>query len=319
MLISVIIPVYNAEKYLKKCLESVRLQTFDDWEVIAIDDGSTDNSFTILQYYASLDKRFRIARQTNVGPGETRNRAMDKAEGDMIVFIDSDDYIENDYFQLLSERMSNGADVVFIDIIQEKPNGEIIRLEKMSKFKNKSKTDMIGCQMTGYMPWGGVRKAVSRNLIEKNQLRYTTDPVGEEAIFSFEMLRNAQNIAFIEKNLYHYVNHPGSQSKTPIGTWEVTLKKMRQHMEANGIKQEYRVHLASFAFVVLISWLLKYSKVNSLDETWRCLCEKRKEYISEYSWQLNPDYIRKDVRILIPFVRMHLLLPIVVAAGLSKH
>lgn len=319
MKISVIVPVYNAEKYLNKCIESVLAQTYPDWELILVDDGSKDGSADIIDGYAASDTRIKAIHQENAGPGMARNRGIEEATGDMIVFLDSDDYIEKDYFQLLAERVSDeGAEVVFIDVIQEKPDGKVIRLEKMSRFKEKSKNDMIGCQMTGYMPWGGVRKAVSRKLIEENDLRYSADPVGEEAIFSFEMLRNAKKISFIEKGLYHYVNHPGSQSKNPNGTWEVTLAKMKQHLEEKGIEQEYEAQVASFAFVVMILWLLKYAKKNSIVATWKNFCERRRAYINDYGWQLNPGYVRKEVRLLIPFIRMHLLLPIVVAAGWSN-
>lgn len=319
MKISVIVPVFNAEKYLKKCVDSVISQTHTDWEMILVDDGSNDKSGDIADSYAVKDTRIRVFHQENAGPGMARNHGIDKATGDFLVFLDSDDYIEREYFLLLSNCIKEqGAEAVFIDVIQEKPDGEIIRYEKMSRFKEKSKKDMIGCQMTGYMPWGGVRKAVSRKLVTENHLRYSADTVGEEAIFSFEVLRNARKVSFIENGLYHYVNHPGSQSKNPNGTWEVTLAKMKQHLEEKGIEQEYKVQVASFAFVVMILWLLRYAKKNSIVATWKSFCKKRKAYINEYGWQLNPGYVRKEVRLLLPFVRMHLLLPIVVAAEWSK-
>ena len=315
MKISVIIPVYNAEKYLRKCLDSVCNQTYMDWEVIAVDDGSLDNSYEILQEYAAKDSRFIIETKKNEGPGLTRNRALDKATGDYIVFLDSDDYIDKNYFELLARKYNETkAEVIFIDVLQEDINGKILRYEKMSNFKDLNRKDMIGCQMTGYMPWGGVRKATSRDLVERERLRYSEDTVGEEAIFSFELLRNANNVVFIEKPLYHYINHPGSQSKNPNGTWEVTLKKVEEHLEAKGIMEEYRDALASFAFVVLILWLLRFAKQNSLLETIKAVRKKTFEFESNYGWGLTQKYIRKEARILIPFFKYRFLIFIVLLA-----
>lgn len=315
MKISVIIPVYNAEKYLSQCLDSVCNQTYTDWEVIAVDDGSRDNSYEILQEYAAKDSRFIIETKKNEGPGLTRNRALDKATGDYIVFLDSDDYIDKNYFELLEKKYNETkAEVIFIDVLQEDINGKILRYEKMSNFKDLNRKDMIGCQMTGYMPWGGCRKAASRRLIEREHLRYTEDTVGEEAIFSFELLRNANKVVFIEKPLYHYVNHAGSQSKNPNGTWEVTLKKMEEHLNAKGLMDEYRDAVASFAFVVLISWLLRFVKNNDLIKIYTTFKEEINKYSDNYCWNLNKEYLRKEVGYLILFIKYRLLWPVILAA-----
>lgn len=315
MKISVIIPVYNAEKYLRKCLDSVRNQTYMDWEVIAVNDGSLDNSYEILQEYAAKDSRFIIETKKNEGPGLTRNRALDKATGDYIVFLDSDDYIDKNYFELLARKHNETkAEVIFIDVLQEDINGKVLIYEKMSNFKDLNRKDMIGCQMTGYMPWGGVRKAASRDLVEREHLRYSEDTVGEEAIFSFELLRNANYVEFIEKPLYHYINHPGSQSKNPNGTWEITLKKMEEHLEAKGIMGEYRDALASFAFVVLILWLLRFAKQNSMLKTLNVFNLKFNDFKLKFQNIPVSRYTRKEIIIIYKLLQYSFMLPIVLAA-----
>lgn len=319
MKISVIMPIYNAEKYLNKCIQSVIDQTYTNWELIAIDDGSKDSSFFILSEFAVKDSRIKGETKKNEGPGVTRNRALDKATGDYVVFLDADDYIEPDYFKLLKERVEiENADVVFIDVFQETPDGRLIKYEKMSSFKSDCRKDMIGCQMTGYMPWGGWRKAASRSLIEKHHLRYTAQAVGEEAIFSFELLRHAKKISFIEKNLYHYINHSGSQSKTKNSTWETTLEKMKEHLEKEGIREEYDDCLNAFAFTVLISWLLRNSKKMSIHRCLSFFKGKVKEFETVYGWEIESRYMRKEVRILKPVVKMKILLPVVIAAKVVK-
>ena len=198
MRISVLIPVYNAAEYLARCLDSIIAQTYSDWEVIAVDDGSKDNSYQILQQYAEKDNRIIAVTKENEGPGLTRNYALELAQGEYIVFVDADDYIEPVYFEELEKCVhENGADVVFIDVIQERPDGSVICEEKMSAFAEYSKKDLISYQMCGTMPWGGVRKAARKSLIEEYNIRYTKDPVGEEAAYSFKLLFYAKKILTI--------------------------------------------------------------------------------------------------------------------------
>lgn len=98
---SVIIPVYNVESYLRECLDSVLCQTFQDWEAICVNDGSSDNSLAILDEYAAKDSRFKVVSQTNGGLSAARNTGMDNASGEYIVFLDSDDWIEYNTLEIL--------------------------------------------------------------------------------------------------------------------------------------------------------------------------------------------------------------------------
>ena len=103
--ISVIIPVYNVEKFLRKCLNSVRFQTYSNLEIICIDDGSTDRSFEILQEFASQDNRFVVIKQKNRGAGAARNRGIKLATGDYITFVDSDDWILLDLYETFVKKL----------------------------------------------------------------------------------------------------------------------------------------------------------------------------------------------------------------------
>ncbi|WP_299524526.1 glycosyltransferase family 2 protein [uncultured Methanobrevibacter sp.] len=105
--ISVVLPVYNVEKYLKQCLDSLINQTFDDFEVICVNDGSTDSSLNILEEYASKDDRFRIISQQNKGLSGARNTGMNYIKGNYLLFLDSDDWIEENALELLYNQVSN--------------------------------------------------------------------------------------------------------------------------------------------------------------------------------------------------------------------
>lgn len=107
MLFSIIIPVYNVEKYLRECLDSVVGQTFADWEAICVDDGSTDGSVAIAEEYAGSDQRIKVVRQANAGTAAARNAGLKAAQGDYIFFLDSDDWIESRTLQALADHLGS--------------------------------------------------------------------------------------------------------------------------------------------------------------------------------------------------------------------
>lgn len=111
MRFSIVIPVYNVEPYLHECLNSVLSQTFSDWEAVCVDDGSTDNSLVVLETYASKDSRFRVVTQPNGGLSSARNTGTKAAQGDYVFFLDSDDWLEPNALQVLSEHL-NGEDLL---------------------------------------------------------------------------------------------------------------------------------------------------------------------------------------------------------------
>ena len=133
--ISVVIPVYNAEKYIGKCLDSIINQTYKNWEVICINDGSSDKSEEIIDTYKNQKYNITLIKQKNMGPGAARNTGIDKANGDYIVFIDADDYIDSNFFSRLNDVVQD-TDIVFIDIMQVNGFGERIKDEIMSKYSN---------------------------------------------------------------------------------------------------------------------------------------------------------------------------------------
>ena len=114
--VSVIIPVYNTQPWLRECLDSVLCQTLGDFEVICVDDGSTDQSGSILQDYAAKDSRFHILSQSNKGQSAARNAGLKVARGEYVYFLDSDDYIEPDLLETACQEMdSKNLDIVFFD------------------------------------------------------------------------------------------------------------------------------------------------------------------------------------------------------------
>jgi len=110
---SVIVPVYNVEQYLDKCLASILGQTYKDFECIVVDDGSPDNSSAIIDKYVKQDQRFKVIHQKNMGVSAARNAGLAIAQGDYITFVDSDDYISNEYLEKFALKIANtDADIV---------------------------------------------------------------------------------------------------------------------------------------------------------------------------------------------------------------
>lgn len=235
--ISVIVPVYNAEKFVGKCIESVQTQTYTDWQMILVDDGSKDNSLEVCQGYAKKDNRISVIHQENAGAGTARNTGLAKATGDYVVFIDSDDYVDKDYFALLAKH---NEDVVFVDVQAVDENGKVVRDEFLSVYKNLSKDDFMRSQMTGKINWGGVRKVVKREILERNNIKYTDHKVGEEALFTYSSVFYSKSIAFIEKPVYFYIQRDDSLSHTKMDDpWGEVAIALKEQTMRNGSYSDY--------------------------------------------------------------------------------
>jgi glycosyltransferase involved in cell wall biosynthesis len=324
--ISLIIPVYNAELYLRKCLDSVITQKYQNWEAFIIDDASDDKSPEILDYFKKKDKRINVYRNNNnKGPGETRNLALSYAtenkntksfSSEYIVFLDSDDWIEDDYFLSISEMAEKSyPDIIFIDLIQEKPNGEFIKYERMSSYNKSSQETIIRHQMTGKLPWGGVRKAVKKDLIVENNITYSNDIIGEEALYSFKLLYNAKKIKFIDKALYHYVIHSNSQSGSynpnPYGP---VCESLRFYLKEINAYKKYESSLISFAFTALIVSFYRNAQYHKFSESVNQSRLALKEYKKNYGFNLDKSSLEIRTRIVLPFIKLNLVVPIVLLA-----
>lgn len=123
--ISVIIPVYNVESYLSKCIDSILCQTYTDFELLLVDDGSSDASGKICDMYKENDNRIRVFHKKNEGVSKARNLALNNALGEFVIFVDSDDWIEPNTFELVLNQLEN-FDILFFDIIWHYEDNSII-------------------------------------------------------------------------------------------------------------------------------------------------------------------------------------------------
>ena len=209
--VSVVIPVYNVEGYLRECLDSVLAQTFTDFEVVCIDDGSTDASPAILADYAAKDKRVRVFRQENSGPSRARNLGLSHATGAYVCFVDSDDGLApNALERLVSVAKKHGSDVVVCGLkIDHFPLGG--PLPVWIKERNprrhtvyKEFEPRVLFDEPGAKPFIQ-RDFVRRAFLAENDLWLCEDCwMGEDTVLQFEMLPKAHNITFIKDELSYY-------------------------------------------------------------------------------------------------------------------
>ena len=205
--ISVIVPAYNAEKYIEKCLNSLVNQTKEELEFIIINDGSTDHTEELVKTFK--DKRIRYFKNINQGIGKTRNYGIDQAKGEYILFLDSDDYVEKTCCEELYQKAKNDdLDIVICDFYKEWDDGRVeeIHTPYFANSSLKENPDII----TEYLaPWA---KIYRRKLVVDNKIRFVEDCKYEDVPFVIEALDKADKIGKIDKCLFYYLIHGNSET-----------------------------------------------------------------------------------------------------------
>lgn len=212
--ISVIIPVYNTEKYVGQCIQSILEQNFIDFELLLIDDGSTDRSSKICDEYAQKDERVKVFHKENGGVSAARNLGLDEARGEWVVFVDADDYVETDYFRRLLTKVDES-----IDLVITFPN-VILRNEshRINHYPNGVvASDNFENLFTAYdlhehtSPWCKLFRA---DVIMKNSIRFPVGVCfGEDAVFLYTFLLYVRKVCCLNYTGYCYRGDGGMLSK----------------------------------------------------------------------------------------------------------
>ena len=206
-LISVVVPVYNVENYLERCLSSLINQTYRNLEIILINDGSTDNSLSVCQDYAKKDKRIKIYSQKNGGLSSARNKGISLASGKYIGFVDSDDVISLKMYENLYKAMiENNSEIGLCDFVcfSDKPLfDEVFTYEKMDRIKA-LKNLMIDRNITSH----AVDKLYLKSLFDN--IKYPIGQKFEDISTTFKLFMKANNIVYVPHTLYGYYQRTGS-------------------------------------------------------------------------------------------------------------
>lgn len=210
--ISIIIPVYNVENKIRRCLDSITQQSFSDFECILVDDGSLDNSGELCDLYSEQDKRFRVIHQENMGVSKARNVGLLKAQGKYVAFVDSDDYVDREYIAILHEKMKPDIQLVICGIFYcndindnrsfQPDNGDYyvgIDFEFSDKLAS-----LIEDRRLNYV-YG---KLFSTDIIRKNNIEFNEDvSLGEDTIFVMDYIKCAKAIYVIGQAYYYYIKY----------------------------------------------------------------------------------------------------------------
>ena len=230
-LISVIVPVYDVEKYLSKCLDSLLAQTWRNLEVIVVDDGSPDGSWDIMQDYAARDSRVRISRKKNGGVSAARNFGMDAAEGEYLGFVDPDDWVSPHYLEWMAEAMQEqGVPMALVDYLDVQ-EGDREPEERLNDRPAARKITTEHYPQTGRDVGGNAwRMLCHRSVVEDirfdESLRYA-----EDALFFTQAAAKAGAYAYLDAPLYYYLKRAGSAMEQSF--------TMKQYDEVEGLKKAF--------------------------------------------------------------------------------
>nr|WP_288730327.1 glycosyltransferase family 2 protein [uncultured Anaerobutyricum sp.] len=219
--ISAIVPVYNVEKYLDRCINSLINQTLEDIEIILVDDGSPDDCPKMCDEYAQRDKRIRVIHKENGGLGFARNSGLEIARGEYIYFIDSDDYIAQNAFEIFyKEAKKNDADVCYGGFyLVDEENGKTIPIEHEYKGRDYVGDDIVNIVLYNMLGSdadaksdANIRQSVwqgiySGDLIRSNKLRFETERkyISEDIVFHLDFLPKAKKAVFVEGCYYYHI------------------------------------------------------------------------------------------------------------------
>lgn len=207
--VSIIVPVYNTAKYLSMCIESLINQTLKDIEIILINDGSTDESESIIKKYK--DKRIKYIFKKNEGIGKTRNLGIEKTNGEYLAFIDSDDYIEPNFCEVMyNKAIKDECDIVICDYYKD--INERLEEVKFASFKDTNLKE--NPEIINLINLGPCNKIYKKELFKDKNNRFIENLKYEDAPFVCRLLLSAKKIGKIDECLAHYVIHEKSETTT---------------------------------------------------------------------------------------------------------
>lgn len=280
--ISIIIPVYGVEKYIVKCIESIKQQTFTDFEVILVNDGTKDDSVAVAENGIAGDKRFIILNKENGGQGSARNLGLDKARGNYIAFIDSDDYVEPRFLQAMYEKVTEeNADVCTCDVHYVDEQENIVRAFRNAPRTYKQENDYLMAKwyISNFM-WD---KLFKKHVF--NGYRFDTSlRTNEDVYLLFEMIYE-KRIVSVDEFLYNYLQRSAATSKgAPPSYIDDRIKIINKQLEFSKKTQGSEIDECYLKFVYLkhfffnaIVTLSRYSK-SYTDDIQKLVCNVDEKY-----------------------------------------
>ena len=276
--VSVIVPIYNVEKYLSRCIESLVNQTLQDIQIILVNDGSTDNSGKIAKEYAKkYPEKIIYLEKENGGLSDARNYGIPHATGEYIAFLDSDDYIEkNAYEEMYNKAVEEDSDYVECDFLWEYQN----KIKKDTRIEYNNKQEMMA--NVRVVAWN---KLIRRNIIEENNICFPKGLRYEDVEFTYKLIPHLNKISYINQYFVHYVQRNNSianvQNERTAEIFTI-LDNVIEYYKQNNLYEQYKTEIEyNYARYLLCSSLKRMCKISDkakrkelLNKTWNSLNTK---------------------------------------------
>lgn len=258
-LISIIVPIYNVENYLDKCIRSILEQTYSKIEIILVNDGSTDNSYLICEKYSKIDSRIVFIQKKNGGLSDARNVGIEKCNGKYIAFVDSDDYIEPEYIEKLYNILKeNDADISICSFNIVDLNGKKIH-EEILKETNQicvSGKNILTNVLTPY----GYKYVVSWNKLYKSEIffenKFDKGKLYEDEFISFRIFYDIDKVALIKDTLYNYVQREGSIKLSNITKEKIEMQREMHITRIKFYEEKKNIQLHKKAQQMYCNWII---------------------------------------------------------------
>lgn len=283
--VSIIVPVYNVENYIEKCLDSLLNQTLDDIEIIVVNDGSTDKSKEkILIYLEKYPNKIKYLEKKNGGLSSARNFGIPKATGKYIAFLDSDDYVEKDMYKTMYEKAEEEeSDMVECDFIWEYPNKK--RIDKGVIYNGK-KEMLVKARVVAW------NKLIRKSILDKAGVEFPEGLRYEDVEFFYKLLPYLDKVSFIKEPFIHYIQRGNSIVNTQnIRTKEIfiVLNNVLEYYKRNSLFEEYKEELEyTCARILLCSSLKRMMKISDKNERKQAIKETKEMLLENFpNWGEN--------------------------------
>ncbi|MDO5558725.1 MAG: glycosyltransferase [Oscillospiraceae bacterium] len=291
--ISLIIPVYNVEEYISECIQSILSQEYHNYEIILVDDGSTDNSAAICDEYSEKYSFIKVIHKSNGGLSDARNAGIDNTDGEFILFIDSDDYIERSSLKKIVNVIDNLnviPDIVFLEGVKIFPDGSIAALDNFINGKSINNNDKNAVlnyiASLSKFPGSVCTKLIRRNFLTDNSLYFQKDLLSEDIDWMINALLKAENYGYCESRYYYY-----RQNRNGSITFSAGLKSVESLLfiisKWSSFQSDHTKEINSVLAYEYMIMLFNYSKLNKSSKN------KVRDSIRKYKYVMNYARTRK--------------------------
>ena len=288
-LVSIIVPVYNAEKFLNRCIDSILAQTFIDWELLLIDDGSKDGSGKICDEYVTKDSRVRVFHKENGGVSSARNLGLDNAQGEWVTFVDADDYVEENFLKSFEGNLD--ADMVVGNMVEKGPQGNLLK-DIPAGYHNSLQTVLKGnlTKLAFESSWG---KLFRKSLIDGVRFDEKMKS-GEDHHFVLKYVGIAENLRVLEKedpnvisSHYIYLPPPNMDKKyqMPVLSSIYHVLRLEEAYQKLGIKDtEFEKFIVGAYYERCMNDLPLHGDLWYKNKIIERICLRRSAHVGVFAW-----------------------------------